>query len=63
MRIKNSISYAFGGNMHSISSKYLEALVAGGFLGKVKVGLSNYYINLALNTILTRADLVDAAPP
>lgn len=45
------------------ASKYLEALVAGGFLGKVKVGRSNYYINLALNTILTRADLVDAAPP
>ncbi|MES3011846.1 MAG: hypothetical protein V4738_13745 [Pseudomonadota bacterium] len=49
--------------MHSISSKYLEALVAGGFLGKVKVGRSNYYINLALNAVLTRADLVDAAPP
>jgi Fic family protein len=38
------------------ATKYLEALVEGGFLGKVKVGRSNYYINLALNAILTQAE-------
>ena len=35
------------------ATKYLEALTAGGFLLKHKVGRSNYYINLALNAILT----------
>ena len=45
------------------ASKYLDALVGGGFLRKVKVGRSNYYINLALNAILTRAELVDGASP
>jgi len=35
------------------ATKYLEALTAGGFLEKKKVGRSNYYINLALNGILT----------
>ena len=40
------------------ATKYLEALAAGGFLRKVKVGRSNYYINVALNEILTREDLV-----
>jgi Fic family protein len=38
------------------ATKYLEALVEGGFVGKVKVGRSNYYINLALNAILTQAE-------
>lgn len=38
------------------ASKYLEALVEGGFLDKVKVGRSNYYINRSLNEILTRAE-------
>ncbi len=33
--------------------KYLEALADGGILRKRKVGRSNYYINVALNTILT----------
>jgi Fic family protein len=41
------------------ATKYLEALVDGGFLQKVKVGRSNYYINLALNAILTRAEMVE----
>ena len=35
------------------ATKYLEALTRGGFLEKKKVGRSNYYINLALNGILT----------
>jgi len=35
------------------ATKYLEALVAGGFLTKRKVGRSNYYINLPLYGILT----------
>lgn len=34
------------------ATKYLEALVGGGFLEKQKSGRSNYYINLALNRIL-----------
>lgn len=34
------------------ASKYLGALVAGGFLQKNKIGRSNYYVNLALNQIL-----------
>ena len=38
------------------ATKYLEALCEGGFLAKVKVGRSNYYINQALNTILTQAE-------
>lgn len=34
------------------ATKYLEALVDGGFLSKQKVGRSNYYVNIALNNIL-----------
>ena len=34
------------------STKYLEALVDGGFLRKQKVGRGNYYVNLALTAIL-----------
>lgn len=34
------------------ASKYLEALVEGGFLEKRKVGRANYYINTALYAIL-----------
>jgi Fic family protein len=34
------------------ATKYLEALDAGGFVQKQKIGRSNYYINLALNRIL-----------
>ncbi|MFO7551747.1 MAG: Fic family protein [Haliea sp.] len=36
------------------ATKYLDALTEGGFLHKQKQGRSNYYINLALNGILTR---------
>lgn len=38
------------------ATKYLETLVEGGFLDKMKVGRSNYYINRSLNDILTRAE-------
>jgi Fic family protein len=34
------------------ASKYLDALAAGGFVQKHKIGRSNYYINVALNRIL-----------
>lgn len=34
------------------ATKYLDALNAGGFVQKQKVGRSNYYVNLALNRIL-----------
>lgn len=43
------------------ATKYLEALAAGGFVQKVKQGRSNYYINQALNVILTRAEMVEGA--
>lgn len=43
------------------ATKYLDALTAEGFVKKVKVGRSNYYVNVALNTILTRKELVDGA--
>jgi len=36
------------------ATKYLDMLTASGFLRKSKVGRTNYYINLALNEILTR---------
>ncbi|MGL1835150.1 Fic family protein [Rhodocyclaceae bacterium SMB388] len=35
------------------AAKYLDALAASGFVEKRKVGRNNYYINLALNRILT----------
>lgn len=34
------------------TSKCLDALVAGGFVEKKKIGHSNYYVNLALSRIL-----------
>lgn len=36
------------------ATKYLEALVDGGFVQKQKVGRSNYYVNLVLTEILQR---------
>jgi Fic family protein len=36
------------------ATKYLDLLTAGGFVGKQKIGRSNYYINLALNAVLSR---------
>jgi Fic family protein len=43
------------------AARYLEALTDGGFLVKRKVGRSNYYINVALNAILTGESMRDAA--
>jgi Fic family protein len=39
------------------AAKYLEALTDGGYLQKQKIGRSNYYINVALNGILTRPEM------
>ncbi len=36
------------------AAKYLEALVAGGFVTKQKIGRGNYYVNVVLTGILTR---------
>jgi Fic family protein len=36
------------------ATKYLEALTAGGFLEKKRLGRSNYYINVALYRLLTQ---------
>lgn len=36
------------------ATKYLDALAQAGFVKKMKVGRSNYYVNLALNEILIR---------
>jgi len=38
------------------ATKYLDALVAGGFLQKRKVGRSNYYINMPLYALMTRTE-------
>lgn len=45
------------------ATKYLDALAGAGFVQKVKVGRSNYYINIALNQVLTRdpGDIVGEA--
>ena len=43
------------------ATKYLNALTKDGFLEKRKIGRSNYYINLALNAILTRENLRENA--
>lgn len=43
------------------ATKYLDGLAAQGFVEKVKIGRSNYYINVVLNAILTREELVDGA--
>lgn len=34
------------------ATKYLDGLVAGGFVQKQKIGRANYYVNVALNTVL-----------
>ncbi|MDB5813913.1 MAG: Adenosine monophosphate-protein transferase SoFic [Rhodocyclales bacterium] len=39
------------------AAKYLAALTEGGFVEKKKIGRANYYINVALNAILTRDDI------
>ncbi len=38
------------------ATKYLDALTDAELLRKIKVGRTNYYINVALNAILTRTD-------
>ena len=38
------------------ATKYLDALTADEFLEKRKLGRSNYYVNVALAEILTRAE-------
>ena len=38
------------------ATKYLDALVAGGFLGKRKIGRSNYYINKRLFALLAQVE-------
>jgi Fic family protein len=40
------------------ATKYLDALAGAGFVQKIKVGRSNYYVNVALGAILTRPRLV-----
>lgn len=35
------------------ASKYLDALAEGGFVRKLRVGRGNYYVNVALNAVLT----------
>jgi Fic family protein len=45
------------------ATKYLDALAGAGFVQKVKVGRSNYYVNLALNAVLTRAPTEPGMPP
>jgi Fic family protein len=37
------------------ATKYMDALADGGFVEKQKIGRGNYYINLALNTVLQGA--------
>lgn len=34
------------------ATKYLDELVAGGFVNKQKIGRGNYYVNVALNAVL-----------
>ena len=44
------------------ATKYLDALAGAELVQKVKVGRSNYYVNLALNAILTRTGSTNGAP-
>lgn len=44
------------------ATKYLVALVEGDFLLKHKIGRSNYYMNIALNAILTGESMQEAPP-
>lgn len=43
------------------ATKYLDALTQSGFLQKQKKGRTNYYINLALNAILTRESMKEGS--
>lgn len=44
------------------ATKYLDALTEGGILRKRKVGRSNYYINVALNPVLTGDAMHEGEP-
>ena len=44
------------------ATKYLEALTAGGFLRKQKIGRGNYYVNLALTAVLQAPPAVATTP-
>lgn len=44
------------------ATRYLDALAADGFLEKRRVGRTNYYVNVALNAILTGARMRDGVP-
>jgi len=44
------------------ATKYLEALVTDGFLEKRRIGRVNYYVNIALNDILTGEAMTDGDP-
>ena len=37
------------------ATKYMDALAAGGFVQKQRVGRGNYYVNTALNAVLVSA--------
>ena len=37
------------------ATKYMDALVVGGFVKKQKIGRGNYYVNIALNAVLLSA--------
>jgi Fic family protein len=43
------------------ATKYLDALTASGVLHKQKIGRSNYYINIALDAILTGDSMKEGA--
>lgn len=43
------------------AAKYLDTLAADGFLQKHKIGRSNYYVNVALNKVLTRPELSEGS--
>lgn len=42
------------------ATKYMDALAAGGFVNKQKMGRANYYVNPVLSAILTRAPAIEA---
>lgn len=44
------------------ATKYMDALVVGGFLQKQKIGRGNYYVNLALSAVLQGESTFLAAP-
>ena len=44
------------------ATKYLDELVADGFLRKERIGRTNFYVNVALNDILTDELMTDGLP-